>query len=231
MRWIDAHQEHLATVRTVVFDWDGTLADSIETIVSCMQLAATSVGLSSPTDGAVRDIIGLGLFEAVGELFPQAESALLEATVDAYRQYYLMPENRSVILFAGVGELLDRLESAGFLLAVATGKSRRGLDRALAETGLKDRFVTTRTVDECHSKPHPQMLHEIANYTGVELTQMLMVGDGVMDMQMAANAGVACVAVSTGAGDRNELLAEGAVGCMASISHLEFLAEQGAPSS
>ncbi len=226
MRWIDDHYAHLADVRTVVFDWDGTLADSIDNIVSCMQLAATSVGLMAPTDVAVRDIIGLGLFEAVEVLFPRAEVSLIERTVEAYRHHYLLPEHRSVTLFSGVPELLDDLENAGFLLAVATGKSRRGLDRALAESGLKDRFVTTRTVDECHSKPHPQMLQEIADYTGVSARQVLMVGDGVMDMQMAANAGMVSVAVATGAGEPDDLLAEGAVGCIESISGLSFLAGQ-----
>jgi phosphoglycolate phosphatase len=226
MRWIDEHYARLVDVRTVVFDWDGTLADSIDNIVSCMQLAATSVGLAAPTNVAVREIIGLGLFEAVEVLFPGAEVALIERTVEAYRHHYLLPEHRGVTLFPGVPELLDDLEDAGFLLAVATGKSRRGLDRALAESGLKDCFVTTRTVDECHSKPHPQMLQEIADYTGVTASQVLMVGDGVMDMQMAANAGMVSVAVATGAGEPGDLLAEGAVGCIESIGGLSFLAGQ-----
>ncbi len=162
------------------------------------------------------------------QLFPEATEALKHAAVEGYRQHYLQPQNRRVTLFAGVNELLDQLESAGFLLAVATGKSRRGLDRALAESGLAGRFVVTRTVDECHSKPHPQILLDIADLTGVAPAQMIMVGDGVMDMQMATNAGVAALAVSSGAGAQQELLAEGAMGCMESVCKLEFLAGSGA---
>ncbi|RLA09703.1 MAG: HAD family hydrolase [Gammaproteobacteria bacterium] len=231
MRWINDHHEQLSAVRTVVFDWDGTLADSIDTIVHCMQLAATSVGLPLPADNAVRNIIGLGLAEAVAKLFPHTDGELLSATVEAYRQHYLTPGHREVTLFSGVIELLDELDRLGYLLTVATGKSRRGLDHALAESGLTSRFVATRTVDECHSKPHPQMLLELAEYTGVELNEVLMIGDGVMDMQMASNAGVAAVAVSSGAGKHHELLSEGALGCMGSVEMLDFLAGTGKPVS
>lgn len=225
MNWINEHRQNLSRVRTVVFDWDGTLADSIDTIISCMQLAAATVGLPLPARQPVRNIIGLGLAQAVEQLFPLATAHQQVLVVDAYRQHYLAPAHRDVTLFEGVRELLDELETAGYLLAVATGKSRRGLDRALAETGLGRYFVATRTVDECHSKPHPQMLHDIADHTGVPMSEMLMIGDGVMDIQMAVNAGAVALGVSTGAGSEQELLAEGALGCMDSVNQIVFLSE------
>ena len=231
MQWVNQHRQRLRAVRTLVFDWDGTLADSIETIVQCMQLAATTAGLPLPEKQAVRDIIGLGLAEAVDQLFPLVALAVQSAVVDAYRQHYLSPQHREVTLFSGVVELLDQLDSAGYLLAVATGKSRRGLDRALSETGLNSRFVATRTVDECHSKPHPQMLQDIADQTGVATGQMLMIGDGVMDIQMAANAEVMALGVSTGAAERHELLAQGALGCLESLDKLSFLTQPDKPES
>lgn len=226
MDWLDQHRARLSSVKALIFDWDGTLADSIDNIVRCMQKATVTTGLPMPGDQAVRDIIGLGLAEAVGELFPDVALDQRTATVEAYRHHYLSPEHRKVTLFSGVVELLENLENCGYMLAVATGKSRRGLDRALAETGLHGRFLATRTVDECHSKPHPQMLDEIADHMGVQRQEMLMIGDGVMDMQMAGNAGVMALGVSTGAADDDELLAEGAVSCLQSVSALAGLASE-----
>ncbi|MBL4623372.1 MAG: HAD-IA family hydrolase [Immundisolibacteraceae bacterium] len=220
MSWAEIHRQRLDQVEGIVFDWDGTLADSIATIVSCMQSAAVAIELAVPGDDAVRDIIGLGLAEAAQQLFPNVSIKQQQDLVEGYRQHYLRPENRQVMLFDGVRELLVELKNSGYLLSIATGKSRRGLDRALAETGLADFFVGTRTVDECFSKPHPQMLEELADIKGMAASRLLMVGDGLMDIEMASNAGVLPVAVSSGAGDERELLAAGAIGCLGSVSEL-----------
>ena len=220
MSWVEAHRQQLKQVQGIVFDWDGTLADSIATIVSCMQSAAVEVSLAEPSDVAVRDIIGLGLAEAAEALFPNAGVSQQKSLVEGYRQHYLRPENRQVVLFDGVRELLVELEAAGYLLSIATGKSRRGLDRALSETGLEQFFVGTRTVDECFSKPHPQMLEELAEIKGLAPSQLLMVGDGLMDIEMAGNAGVLPIAVSSGAGEAAELLAAGAIGCLGSVDQM-----------
>ncbi len=220
MSWIETHRQQLEQVEGIVFDWDGTLADSIATIVGCMQSAAASSGLAAPSDVAVRDIIGLGLAEAAHQLFPQGSVQQRQDLVEGYRHHYLLPQNRQVVLFDGVRELLVELQEAGYLLSVATGKSRRGLDRALEETGLGQFFVATRTVDECFSKPHPQMLEELVELKGLSVSRLLMVGDGVMDIEMATNAGALAVAVTSGAGEAKQLLEAGAIGCLESVGEL-----------
>lgn len=223
MQWRDRHASRIAEVETVVFDWDGTIADSISTIVRCMQAAAADCSLPVPGIDSVKAIIGLGLREAVVELFSEQSAATVDAVVESYRDFYLSPENREVVLFEGVRDLLELLTERGYLITVATGKSRRGLDRALAETGLHGFFVATRTVDECFSKPHPQMLNELADFTGVSAERMLMVGDGVMDIQMAVAAGALALGVATGAADECDLVASGAAGCLASVRDLSAL--------
>ena len=222
MSWIEAHRHQLDQVEGIVFDWDGTLADSIATIITCMQSAAGSIDLAIPGDGAVRDIIGLGLAEAAQQLFPEASDDKHQQLIEGYRHHYLLPTNRQVVLFDGVRELLVELQDAGYLLSVATGKSRRGLDRALEETELGQFFVGTRTVDECFSKPHPQMLEELVELKGLAVSKLLMVGDGVMDIEMAANTGMSALAVASGAGESGELLAAGAMGCLQSVSELRL---------
>ena len=220
MSWVEMHRQQLDQVEGIVFDWDGTLADSIATIVRCMQSAAVEIELASPSNDAVQEIIGLGLFEAAQQLFPDVDAKQQQDLVESYRQHYLRPENREVVLFDGVRELLVDLRNSGYLLSVATGKSRRGLDRALAETGLAEFFVGTRTVDECFSKPHPQMLEELADIKGICASRLLMIGDGVMDVEMARNAGVLPIGVTSGAGEAGDLVAAGAVGCLGSVSEL-----------
>jgi phosphoglycolate phosphatase len=210
----------------VVFDWDGTLMDSEARIVTCIQAAARDAGIAEPSREAARDIIGLGLAEAIARLFPGESSAALERLVERYRHHWLGEDLAPAPLFSGAREVLDALEQAGYLLAVATGKSRRGLDRVLEETGLGGRFVTTRCADEAFSKPHPQMLIDILERVGVGAQDALVVGDTEYDMQMAANAKAHAVGVSHGVHPPERLRRHGAITCFEELMALpRWLAE------
>ena len=208
------------TFELIVFDWDGTLMDSEARIVTCMQRAASQVGVPVPDNAAARDVIGLGLIEAVQRLFPAADAPAVTALVDAYRAHWLGDEVVPAPMFAGAGELIEGLFDAGVLLAVATGKSRRGLDKALEESGLGRFFHATRCADEAFSKPHPQMLQDILTDLDTTPGRAVMVGDTEYDMQMARNAGVSAVAVSHGVHAPSRLLANGADACFDDLFQL-----------
>lgn len=198
----------------VVFDWDGTLMDSEARIVACMQAAARDAGISEPSREAARDIIGLGLGEAIAKLFDgQAEDTLAQVG-ERYRHHWLGEQLAPAPLFSGAREVLGQLEAAGYLLAVATGKSRRGLNKVLEETELGHHFVTSRCADEAFSKPHPQMLLDILERVGVEPAQTLVVGDTEYDMGMAINAGAHAIGVSHGVHSPERLLHSGAITCL-----------------
>ncbi len=182
----------------IVFDWDGTLMDSTAHITQCMHQAISTLSLEPLTDDQVSHIIGLGLNEAVQTLYPNAGTVTWSALADCYRQTWInTPE--STPLFENANTLLNKLNEQDILLGVATGKSRRGLDRALKQTGLGDLFISTRCADECHSKPHPQMLMELMEYTGVTSDQTLMIGDTEFDLMMAHNAGADSLGITHGA--------------------------------
>ncbi len=206
--------------KLLVFDWDGTLMDSSAEIVHCFRSAATEVGLPPPSPEAVRDIIGLGMREAVARLFPDLDETTYQDLIQAYRRFYFDPEREPAQLFEGSLDLIEALERRGYLLAVATGKGRRGLDRALARTGLDRLFHFSRCVDEARSKPHPQMLLDIMDRLGAEPRETLMVGDTEYDLLMAANAGVDAVAVCCGAHDRERLLGLAPRACLPHTQHL-----------
>lgn len=201
----------------LVFDWDGTLMDSEAKIVRCMQAAAHDAGLADPGVPAIRHIIGLGLKEALHELFPQAGDTQTARLIESYRVHFLERDDTAMPLFPGVREGLAQLAAQGYLLAVATGKARNGLNRVLEETGLHELFVSSRCADEALSKPHPLMLEQILEETGTVPARALMVGDTVYDMQMARHAKVAGLAVSYGVHARAALLAEGARDCLDSF--------------
>lgn len=201
----------------VVFDWDGTLMDSEAKIVRCMQAAARDLQIPDPGVAAIRDIIGLGLNEAMQVLFSGSTAGDHAQLVERYRRHFLELDNTAMPLFPGVAEGLAQLAEQGYLLAVATGKARRGLNRVLDETGMRHLFVTSRCADETFSKPHPQMLEEILDQTGIETGRALMVGDTVYDMQMAQNARVAGLGVSYGVHARERLLDCGALACVDSF--------------
>jgi phosphoglycolate phosphatase len=183
----------------LIFDWDGTLMDSHARIVACMQGAARDVGAAPRGDDAVRHIIGLALDKAIGSLYPEAEGAFVERFTEAYRERFLSDGEAPQTMFDGAHDVLDVLERDGYMLAVATGKGRAGLNRVLAQAGLERRFHVTRCADETFSKPHPAMLEQILDFTGMSPSQALMIGDTTYDLEMAHNAGVDSLGVSYGA--------------------------------
>lgn len=204
----------------IVFDWDGTLMDSAGMIVHCVQAAASDLGLAPPSDERARHIIGLGLVDALRHALPDLPEAHYADLVERYRHHYLS-RDRELVLFDGADAVVRGLAESGCWLGVATGKSRRGLDRALAHSGLGDCFHATRCADECHSKPHPQMLAELMDEFAVAPAATLMIGDTTHDLLMAQNAGVDAIAVSYGAHSRAELETVPSLYCAESISDLE----------
>lgn len=175
----------MAEPKLVIFDWDGTLMDSASQIVHCMQLAADECKVPIPSDEAVRHIIGLGLPEALAILFPGESEIRHRLIRDRYAFHFVAESGGESRLFPGARELLDDLLARGHLLAVATGKSRLGLDRVLKKTGLTHRFNATRCADETLSKPNPRMLRELLHELKMTAAQSVMIGDTTYDMEMA----------------------------------------------
>lgn len=183
----------------IIFDWDGTLIDSIDWITHCLQNAARQYGCHIPERQAAKDVIGLSIDKAMHKLFPEADSEKLERLVSYYsHEYFSKPPSRED-LFEGVYDMLVQLKNTGYQLAVATGKTRLGLNEALAGTGTAELFCTTRCSDETASKPNPKMLNEILAHTHIPKERTLMVGDSAHDLQMAMNAEIASIAVACGA--------------------------------
>jgi phosphoglycolate phosphatase len=208
----------------LVFDWDGTVVDSAAHIVASIQSACRDLGLDAPSDERARYIIGLGLADALQHLLPELRPSEYPRLAQRYRHHYLSGEEK-VVPFAGVREGIARLNRAGFTLGVATGKSRRGLDRALADTGLAALFHASRCADEGFAKPHPDMLLFLMDALNVSAARTLMIGDTTHDLEMARNAGVAAVAVSYGAHDAAQLRALAPLACADSVDELmEWLA-------
>lgn len=188
----------------IVFDWDGTLMDSTATIVKCIQAAAKDLGLPIPGDHSAAYVIGLSLLEAMKAAVPDVDPKYYPRMVERYRYHYLLKDHE-LPLFDGVRDMLNELSQDGYFLAVATGKSRVGLSRALHTAELTSLFDATRCSDETFSKPHPAMLQELTRELGQDMQRTLMVGDTTHDLQMANNAGAAAVAVEYGAHDAHLL--------------------------
>ena len=187
--------------RLIVFDWDGTLADSTALIVFALREACRDLGVAIPDEASARHVIGLGLDDALGHVAPAVPPARYPELSARYRHHFLS-RDAQIPLFDGVREMLVELEERGFLLAIATGKSRGGLTRALAQQGIAGHFVATRCADEGFAKPHPEMLLHLFARTGVGPEETVMVGDTTHDLELARNAGVAALAVSYGAHPR-----------------------------
>ena len=182
----------------IAFDWDGTLFDSTKIIVRCIQAAVADVGGTVPSDTAAAYVIGLGLMQALAHAAPDVPPEKYPALNASYQHHYALHCN-DLSLFDGVLALLDDLKSRGHLLAVATGKSRRGLDESLRSVELKGVFHSSRTADETAGKPDPRMLHELIEQFNVRPGRVLMVGDTTHDLQMARNAACPSLGVSYGA--------------------------------
>ena len=192
-------------VKLIVFDWDGTLMDSEAQIVSCMKKAIDDMQWPVRTTDEIRNIIGLGLKEAVAALFPAKNMTVVQALADRYRFHFLAEPSHANALFDGAEQVVQQCYADGYLLAVATGKGRQGLDKVLIDSNLGQFFHITRCADETISKPHPQMLQEIMSSLDVSPDETIMVGDTEYDLQMATNADVASVAVSYGVHDASRL--------------------------
>jgi len=182
----------------IAFDWDGTLFDSTMLIARCIQAACADVGTPVPSDQDASYVIGLGLIEALQHAAPGLPREQYPALADRYRHHYFARQHE-IVLFPGTLDMLKALKARNHWVAVATGKSRRGLDEALRTADLGSHFDATRTADETASKPDPLMLVELMNEFGVAPERTLMIGDTTHDLQMAANAGVASIGVSYGA--------------------------------
>ena len=203
----------------LVFDWDGTLMDSADAITASLRDACRDLDLPVPAAERARYVIGLGLDDAMSYLLPGIDPARYPEVRERYRHHFLANDAGSS-LFPGVAETVVALRDRGFLLAVATGKSRRGLDRALAATGLAPLFHATRCADEGHSKPHPGMLQELLGELDVDRGRALMIGDTTHDMAMARAAGVARLGVAYGAHAKEALLDYDLETCMDDFEEL-----------
>lgn len=203
----------------IVFDWDGTLMDSTGAIVASIKAAATDLGIAPPTDERARHIIGLGLIDALRHALPDLPPERYQEVALRYRHHYLSMD-QDLLLFDGAEAMIDELAATGYMLAVATGKTRAGLNRAFEVSGLGARFHASRCADECHSKPHPQMLEELMVEFGVGPEATLMIGDTTHDLLMAKNAGVAALGVAYGAHPRAVLEAESPLFCAGDVTEL-----------
>lgn len=193
--------------KLLIFDWDGTLADSIGRIVTAMHIAAQRAGRPERNDEAVKGIIGLGLPEAILTLYPDMTPEQVVSFRQHYADVYIAMDAQPSPLFAGVKDSLEAFRAEGYRLAVATGKARRGLDRVLKANGWEDFFDITRAADESASKPDPLMLNQILAHCDVRPEHALMVGDASFDLLMARNAGIDSVAVGYGAQSMQSLMA------------------------
>ena len=216
--------------RLIIFDWDGTLMDSAAKIVACFQAAARDLELPEPGSDLVERQIGLSLelawkniLEVTGET---ADAKQLASAVSRYRDYFLEIDQTPMPFYEGVEEGIRSLDESGFLLAIATGKARVGLQRSLRETDLERHFVYSRCGDEAFSKPHPQMLLDTLEFCGCEPGQALMIGDTVYDLQMAANAGVDSLAVGYGVQESERLVPMATLGCAGSFNEVVNIVRQ-----
>ncbi len=206
-----------------IFDWDGTLMDSISYIVSSIQQAFTVANFPVPTDEEAKSIIGLGLYEAIKQLMPTASDEQCEQIAETYKQQYKLGNKDKLELFNGVHHLLQCLQSQGKVITIATGKSRVGLDSLLKLTNSAHFFADTKTVDEALSKPEPDMIYQILHTAKLEKHQAVMIGDSYFDMKMAENAGIDCIGVTMGAATKESLAQQNPKAIVTSIEELTEL--------
>jgi phosphoglycolate phosphatase len=215
---------NITRFKLLVFDWDGTLIDSIERIVTSLQYASREVCGVHLDEGKARSVIGLGLHEAIECLHPELDAITVESVADSYRQNFLYDSKVPELLFDGVEDMLKQLIADKYTLAVATGKSRSGLDRAMQKHQLGRYFSTTRCAGENRSKPHPEMLNSILHQLGTRASDAVMIGDSEHDMLMAGNAGVDAIGVTHGVEDAESLMMHKPLTCLDDITDLyEFL--------
>ena len=205
--------------RFLVFDWDGTLVDSTTMIAEALRSACLDLDIDVPELDTARHVIGLGLVDSLRHVAPTLAPERYRDLAARYRHHYIAGE-AAIPLFAGMHALLAELDGAGFLLGVATGKSRAGLDRQLEQHRLSRRFVATRCADEGFPKPNPDMLLHLMRHMGTDPKETLMIGDTTHDVELARNAGVCAVAVSYGAHPTASLAEGGALAVVHSVEEL-----------
>lgn len=203
----------------LVFDWDGTLMDSAAAIAASLQAACRDLDLPVPSEEQARFVIGLGMSDAIAHIQPGLDPARYQDVQARYRVHFL-ERDAGTTLFPGAAELVAALHGCGHLLAVATGKSRRGLDRALDATGLGSYFHATRCADEGHTKPHPGMLLGLMEELGIASERTLMIGDTTHDMEMAFAAGVSRLGAAYGAHAKDRLLGYAPLACVENFDGL-----------
>lgn len=194
--------------------------DSQAKIVDCLRAAADDLDVSQLPEVQLKNIIGLGLREAILALYPQLSEKSVTQFADRYRYHFVTANETPSGLFPDVQQMLEQLIECGFMLAVATGKARRGLEQVLNDTGLKAYFYGSRCADETRSKPHPQMLEELLDEFGITANEAIMIGDTEYDMLMAASAGMNALAVSYGVHEQDDLLKHKPLACLDSIPEL-----------
>jgi phosphoglycolate phosphatase len=204
----------------IIFDWDGTLMDSSAYITDCMQSAIGEFNAEPRSDTQVKEIIGLSLEEAIQALYPEADDFFINNIVRLFRIQFMSPHRKPSLLFEGAEGMLKILVQRGYDLAIATGKSRQGLNKVLNETGLEHYFPVTRCADESLSKPHPQMLQEVLIDHDLKVEHALMIGDTDYDIHMANNAKMDSLAVSFGAHDLSRLLRANPLGVVDTLTEI-----------
>jgi phosphoglycolate phosphatase len=192
-----------------IFDFDGTLVDSVDGIVAAMQAAISDTSLPQRSHAQVSNIIGLGLTEALQTLFPGIDGDKAEQAAERYSHHFIN-DHSGLVLFKGVESVLQSLKESGHSLAIATGKSRRGLNRVFGSSSLQQYFLYSRCADETKSKPDPLMLIELLTAAGIEASDAVMIGDTTYDIKMAVNAGVKSIGVSYGVHSSEQLIDAGA---------------------
>lgn len=220
---------HDNEIRLAVFDCDGTLVDSQHSIIAAMRVSFAAHGVPEPAAADVRRLVGLPLLEAIRRLLPDAPKASHELLTGAYKQAFFdlrLAGEVSEPLYPGAVKALDALEDAGWMLAIATGKARRGLVATLGAHGILNRFISQQTGDLARGKPHPDMLLNAMSDTGAAAAQTVMIGDTSFDMEMAANAKILGVGVSWGYHGRDALDDAGAGAIVDDFGELPAALEQ-----
>lgn len=204
----------------LIFDWDGTVIDSIGTIVDCAMETFRDLGLEGVDEEAIRHTIGMGLKETLQEILPEADLDTTRQVRELYYKHWKERHHHRPQAFTGAGETLEALRASGYRLAVATGKSRRGLDLDFGRTGLGSHFEATRTADETACKPDPTMVLELLEELAVPAARSLMVGDTTYDLRLAENAGIASVALTSGSQPRHLLETESPLAYLDTLTEL-----------
>jgi phosphoglycolate phosphatase len=207
--------------KLLIFDWDGTLCDSVSKIVTCVGLASEEQGLRLAKLDEAREVIGLGLIESFQTLFPQATHEQVMLMCSSYSSHYIRLDEKPSPLFESVMDTLLFLKNKGYILTVATGKSRKGLNRTLKARDMSDFFHGSRCADETAGKPNPLMIDEILAEFNVSVNDAVMVGDTEYDLGMAVNAGISCIGVSYGAHCSSRFKKYHPLGCIDKLSEIK----------